>query len=115
MHKERETMMKKKGKANEIDVYVGERLRAYRMVRGWSQEKLAKALDLTFQQIQKYERGTNRISAGRLWDICKVLEIGLLDLFPSEEANDKWLAIEVDALRNRSHKLAQIEKIVGAV
>lgn len=50
----------KKGKANEIDAYVGKRLRLRRMMLGLSQEKIADAVGLTFQQVQKYERGSNR-------------------------------------------------------
>ena len=51
---------------NPIDKHVGSRVRMRRMMLGMSQEKLADGLDLTFQQVQKYEKGTNRIGAGRL-------------------------------------------------
>ncbi len=57
-----------------IDVHVGSRVRLRRTLLGFSQEKLANALDLTFQQVQKYERGTNRIGASRLFQIAVVLE-----------------------------------------
>ena len=53
-----------------VDVHVGGRVRLRRTLLGMSQEKLGEALELTFQQIQKYERGTNRISASRLYQIC---------------------------------------------
>ncbi|MCB9984020.1 MAG: helix-turn-helix transcriptional regulator [Rhodospirillales bacterium] len=66
---------KTKGGPSEIDVHVGQRLRVRRALLGLSQEKLASALGLTFQQIQKYERGTNRISAGRLYDLSKILDV----------------------------------------
>ena len=58
---------------NPVDVHVGQRVRMYRSLRGMSQEKLAEALGVTFQQVQKYETGYNRISASRLWDISQVL------------------------------------------
>ena len=58
---------------NPIDVHVGQRVRMYRSLRGMSQEKLAEELGVTFQQVQKYETGYNRISASRLWDISQVL------------------------------------------
>ncbi|MGB0697468.1 MAG: helix-turn-helix domain-containing protein [Rhodospirillaceae bacterium] len=58
-----------------IDVEVGNRLRIRRKTLGWSQTKLADAVGVTFQQIQKYERGANRISAGRLWRIGKALDV----------------------------------------
>ena len=62
------------GEPNPIDVHVGNRIRLRRTLLGLSQEKLASLLGLTFQQVQKYERGMNRVGASRLWDIGKVLE-----------------------------------------
>lgn len=58
---------------NPIDVHVGSRVRQRRTLLGLSQEKLGDALGLTFQQVQKYERGANRIGASRLFDISRVL------------------------------------------
>ena len=63
------------GRANPIDAHVGARLRQRRSFLGLSQEKLARSLDLTFQQIQKYERGANRISAGRLYQLAAALDV----------------------------------------
>ncbi|KAB2850988.1 MAG: helix-turn-helix transcriptional regulator [Hyphomicrobiaceae bacterium] len=60
---------------NPIDVYVGSRLRLRRMMVGMSQEKLGERMSLTFQQIQKYERGINRIGASRLFELAKVLQV----------------------------------------
>ncbi|NNJ74443.1 MAG: helix-turn-helix transcriptional regulator [Anderseniella sp.] len=60
---------------NPIDVHVGSRLRMRRMLVGMSQEKLGESLDLTFQQIQKYEKGSNRISASRLYDMSRILDV----------------------------------------
>ncbi|MEM7650954.1 MAG: helix-turn-helix transcriptional regulator [Pseudomonadota bacterium] len=68
-----------------MDVHVGQRLRLRRSLLGMSQEKLAEAIGLTFQQIQKYERGTNRISAGRLFDFSKILDVPISYFF--EQAN----------------------------
>ena len=61
------------GEPNPIDVHVGNRIRLRRTLLGLSQEKLASLLGLTFQQVQKYERGMNRVGASRLWDISQVL------------------------------------------
>jgi len=58
-----------------VDVYVGKRLRKQRVLLRLSQEQLARAVGVTFQQIQKYERGANRISASRLFDIAKVMGV----------------------------------------
>ena len=60
---------------NPIDVHVGGRLRMRRLAVGLSQERLAKSIGITFQQIQKYERGTNRIVASRLHDLARVLDV----------------------------------------
>jgi transcriptional regulator with XRE-family HTH domain len=60
---------------NPIDRHVGSRVRMRRILLGMSQEKLGEALDLTFQQVQKYEKGTNRIGASRLQQISKILNV----------------------------------------
>ncbi len=58
-----------------IDIHVGARIRQRRTALGMSQEKLGDALHLTFQQIQKYERGANRVGASRLYDLCRVFDV----------------------------------------
>ncbi len=63
------------GKPNPIDVHVGSRIRLRRTLRGLSQEKLGEALGLTFQQVQKYEHGSNRIGASRLFQLATVLDV----------------------------------------
>ena len=60
---------------NPIDVHVGSRVRLQRMLLGVSQERLGERLGLTFQQIQKYEKGVNRIGASRLFDLAQVLGV----------------------------------------
>ncbi len=62
-------------KPNPIDTHVGSRVRLRRMVLGMSQEKLGSLLGLTFQQVQKYEKGTNRIGASRLFRLAEVLDV----------------------------------------
>ena len=62
-------------KPNPVDTHVGSRIRVRRRVAGLSQEDLARALELTFQQIQKYERGSNRVSASKLFGIAGVLQV----------------------------------------
>jgi transcriptional regulator with XRE-family HTH domain len=63
------------GKPNPIDVHVGGRVRLRRTLLGMSQEKLGEALGLTFQQVQKYERGANRVGSSRLFDLSRVLDV----------------------------------------
>jgi transcriptional regulator with XRE-family HTH domain len=65
--------MANKKQPNPIDVHVGSRVRLRRMMLGMSQEKLGEHLGITFQQVQKYEKGTNRIGASRLQHIARVL------------------------------------------
>ncbi len=67
--------MESKKKPNPIDVHVGSRLRLRRNMLGMSQERLGESLGITFQQIQKYEKGTNRIGASRLQAISGILEV----------------------------------------
>jgi transcriptional regulator with XRE-family HTH domain len=62
-------------KPNPVDVHVGARVRLRRTLLGMSQEKLGDAIGLTFQQVQKYERGANRIGASRLYDLSRVLDV----------------------------------------
>ncbi|MCC6919534.1 MAG: helix-turn-helix transcriptional regulator [Alphaproteobacteria bacterium] len=61
--------------ATDIDAHVGARIRLRRMLIGLSQERLGDALGVTFQQIQKYERGANRISASKLYEVSRVLGV----------------------------------------
>lgn len=64
-----------------VDLHVGNRLRLRRTMLGLSQEKLGNALGLTFQQIQKYERGANRISASKLHEVAKILDVPISFFF----------------------------------
>ena len=63
------------GSPHPIDIHVGNRVRLRRVLLGMSQEDLASRLGITFQQVQKYERGLNRIGASRLWDIMQILGV----------------------------------------
>ena len=66
---------------NPIDKHVGARVRMRRMMMSMSQEKLGDALGLTFQQVQKYEKGTNRIGASRLQQISEILQVSVSFFF----------------------------------
>jgi len=66
---------------NPIDTHVGNRVRMRRIMLGMSQEKLGDALSLTFQQVQKYEKGTNRVSASRLHHIADILQVPVTFFF----------------------------------
>ena len=64
-----------------IDVHVGSRIRLRRTLLGLSQERLGESLGLTFQQVQKYERGVNRVGASRLFDLSRVLDVPISFFF----------------------------------
>ena len=66
---------------NPVDKYVGSRIRMRRIMLGMSQEKLGDALKLTFQQVQKYEKGTNRVGASRLQQIAEILQVPVSFMF----------------------------------
>lgn len=65
------------GKPNKVDIHIGRRIRLRRNLLGWSQEELGQFLGLTFQQIQKYEKGINRVSGSRLYDFAAVLGVSV--------------------------------------
>jgi len=67
--------------ANPVDVHVGTRVRLRRQILKMSQEKLGDNLGVTFQQVQKYERGSNRVGASRLWKMSQVLEVPIAFFF----------------------------------
>ena len=71
----------KESRPSPIDVHVGARIRLRRTLLGMSQERLGEALGLTFQQVQKYERGVNRVGASRLFDLSRVLDVPISFFF----------------------------------
>ena len=88
---------KSEAAADPIDVAVGARIRLLRKVRGLSQQALAEAAGVTFQQIQKYERGANRVSASMLARIAKTLSVPVAEMF-GENAAYSGAVDEVAAL-----------------
>jgi transcriptional regulator with XRE-family HTH domain len=76
-----------------VDEFVGEQIRKRRTMLGLTQDQLAQALGISYQQVQKYETGTNRVSAGRLYDISRVLDSGVGAFFdgiePDREGQDE--------------------------
>ena len=76
-----------KKQANPIDVQVGNRVRIRRMLIGMSQERLGDLLGLTFQQVQKYVKGVNRIGAGRLFEMARILNVPIDFFYDGVEAH----------------------------
>jgi transcriptional regulator with XRE-family HTH domain len=89
----RGTMRKKRPQA--IDVLVGSNIRIRRLERQVSQTKLAQAIGVTFQQVQKYEKGTNRVGASRLTRIANMLEVPVAQFFVGAQGND-WSEQDLD-------------------
>ena len=87
------------GAPNPVDVHVGNRIRLRRTLLGYSQQYMAKKLGLTFQQVQKYEKGCNRVGASRLWDISKVLDVTMDFFF---EDMDKDIESQSPMMQNMS-------------
>jgi transcriptional regulator with XRE-family HTH domain len=69
-------------RADRVDKHVGNRIRIRRKMLNLSQEKLAERLGITFQQVQKYEKGTNRVGAGRLYQLARILQVPVSYFFP---------------------------------
>ena len=82
------------GVPNPIDVEVGGRIRTRRLLLGMNQQALADALDLTFQQVQKYEHGANRVSASRLAAMAKILAVPISYFFANLQPGGAELSIE---------------------
>ena len=91
------------GEANPIDVYVGNRLRLRREMLKISQAKLASLLGVTFQQIQKYEKGTNRMGASRIWDMASVLKVPVNYFYEGiDEQLDKYSPRRLYGINNEA-------------
>ena len=96
---------------NPIDIHVGARVRARRKLSGMSQSKLGEAISLTFQQVQKYEKGTNRISSSRLYRMSEVLDVSIsyfFDDMPAEISGKRAPGLAKGA-GSESDPLAKLE------
>ena len=95
--------------AHPIDLHVGNRVRQRRRLLGMTQQRLAEAVKIRFQQIQKYESGANRISASRLWSLSRALDVPISYFFEgvdehghvSGAANDHSAATPADVFQNK--------------
>ncbi len=99
---------------NEIDAHIGNRLREARLAKGLNQEALGKALGITFQQVQKYEKGANRIGANRLWDICNMLETPVGFFFDGLDEKGKAKAVPPSSPEGRlSRRDIEIARVLN--
>lgn len=95
---------------NPIDVHVGARLRLRRTLLGLSQEKLGEAVGITFQQLQKYERGSNRISASRLFNLSQVLDVPVSFFFDEMPAPDGSVALTSSSALSETDEFESMAK-----
>lgn len=91
------------GQPNPIDIHVGKRIRQRRTLLGMSQQKLGEAIGLTFQQVQKYERGTNRVGMSRIFELARVLDVPISYFFDEMGADT--------ALKGRKHAMGEAQVV----
>jgi transcriptional regulator with XRE-family HTH domain len=105
--------MRNKEEAGQIDRAAGTRLRTIRKVRGISQEALAAAIGVTFQQVQKYEKGTNRIAISTLVLICRALNCTPMEIIGEDLDRSATATIDTLASHNADlvRRLAEVAKI----
>ena len=99
------------GVPNPIDVHVGKRIRMRRLLLGMNQETLANALGLTFQQVQKYEGGANRVSASRLKQVSEILDVPIQFFFADLQTNDAGQSAEEREWQEQMERPETIELI----
>jgi transcriptional regulator with XRE-family HTH domain len=96
-------------KSTSVDVHIGGRIRARRKALGVSQERLATSLGIAFQQLQKYEHGANRVSASKLYDVARALDVPISYFFEglavaehiSPDPREKWLRVFLESDEGR--------------
>jgi transcriptional regulator with XRE-family HTH domain len=104
--------MSSKNNTAELESQIGERIRSRRIRAGVSQENLGKPLGVSFQQIQKYEKGTNRVSAGRLLKIAEVLECDVTDFFEGLQDSRTRAAAEFSQFLSTKEGIAIVEAML---
>jgi transcriptional regulator with XRE-family HTH domain len=104
--------MSSKNNTAELEAQIGERIRSRRIHAGVSQENLGKLLGVSFQQIQKYEKGTNRVSAGRLLKIAEVLECDVTDFLEGLQDSRTSSAAEFSKFLATKEGIAIVEAMM---
>ncbi|MFC3051211.1 helix-turn-helix domain-containing protein [Kordiimonas pumila] len=97
-----------------IDVHVGQRVRARRKMLGLSQTQLGKELGVTFQQVQKYERGTNRIGSSRLFKMASTLDVPVAYFFEGAETKLPGYEKELEAIDQSIYEKQETQELVEA-
>lgn len=105
--------LKKKGRATAIDQHVGSQLKKRRIEVGLSQEALGEKADVTFQQIQKYENGSNRVSSGKLFEFAEILDCPIDYFFDGCEVKHKAPIVEV--IKNLPYGALQLMRTIRSI
>ena len=99
----------------EVDGHVGLRLREARTLKNWTQTELGERVGLSFQQIQKYEHGTNRIGASRLWHLSQILELPVSYFFEGLESGKRLDADDAETAENIRRKSLELVRNFYAI
>ena len=99
----------------EVDVHVGLRLREARTLKNWTQTELGERVGLSFQQIQKYENGANRIGASRLWHLSQILELPVSYFFEGLESGKRVDADDAETAENIRRKSLELVRNFYAI
>lgn len=99
------------GLPNQIDIYVGRRVRLRRTILGLSQADIGEKLNLTFQQVQKYEQGTHRIGSSRLYDLSAILDVSITYFFDGMLEDVATNALPYNSLDLRNDPAAKRETL----
>lgn len=97
---------------NPIDKFVGTRIRLRRTLLGYSQEKLADSLGITFQQVQKYENATNRVSASKLHDISEVLGVSVSYFYEGLNIDEKDASVSLEMVAETKKLGLDVSKVM---
>lgn len=97
-----------------VDIYVGSRVRMRRTVLGMSQERLADQLGITFQQVQKYENGSNRVGSSRLFAISRILNVPVSFMFDGYEGASNAVVAEDVSLFDRQMRSRETVELMKA-
>ncbi len=97
-------------KITPIDLHLAKKLRQFRLSYGMSQDKLGELIGVTFQQIQKYEKAKNRISASRLFEIAQILERPIADFFSDLTSDRSYYNYDFKSEKNQKREVEEFEK-----
>ncbi|MGO1118663.1 helix-turn-helix domain-containing protein [Rhodovibrionaceae bacterium A322] len=97
------------------DIYIGRRIKERRIAAGFSQAALAEKLGITFQQVQKYESGANRVGGSRLWDISKAINTPVTYFFEGLDSPNKVKTVEAEKEQPLSRQSLELARAINSI